>query len=157
MLITKYRGLVVLSIAYSPSSHAATNFMRRNTGPVCSHGRCVQGYQLTSPPNALNSVCSVGRCRRHGDRPARRVRLPGRQDLDTRFRHQQRVLCGDVSGLLMVGVLDRIPNWAVFFPSIVVLVQLSGHVTSLYLPSAIMGSMVKVMPGLHSPTALFLA
>lgn len=49
------------------------------------------------------------------------------------------------------------PNCAVRLPSIVVLVQLSGQVTSRYLPSAIIGSIVNVMPGLHSPTALFLA
>lgn len=51
----------------------------------------------------------------------------------------------------------HLPNCAVRLPSIVVLVQLSGHVMSRYFPSAIIGSIVKVMPGLHSPIALFLA
>jgi len=103
--------------------------------------------------------CAVGRLR-HGNRPARRIRLPRRQDLHPRLRHQQRVLCQPVSDVLghrILHILENSPNWAVFLPSIVVLVQLSGHVTSLYFPSAIMGSIVNVIPGLHSPTALFLA
>jgi len=59
--------------------------------------------------------------------------------------------------MFVTAAVQNLPNWAVFFPSIVVLVQLSGHVTSRYFPSATIGSMVNVMPGLHSPTALFFA
>lgn len=51
----------------------------------------------------------------------------------------------------------HLPNCAVRVPSCVTLVQSSGHVLSLCVPKLIMGSMVKHIPGLAWPTALFLA
>ena len=52
---------------------------------------------------------------------------------------------------------QHLPNCADFFPSTVALVQSSGHVMPLCVPRLIIGSMVKHIPGLHSPTALFFA
>lgn len=49
------------------------------------------------------------------------------------------------------------PNCAVRFPSAVTFVQLSGQSISLFVPRVRIGSMVKVIPGLHVPTALFFA
>lgn len=46
-------------------------------------------------------------------------------------------------------------NCAERFPSAVTAVQLSGQWISFHVPSQIMGSMVKVCPGLTMPTALF--
>jgi hypothetical protein len=48
-------------------------------------------------------------------------------------------------------------NCAVLLPSLVTLVQSSGHVLSRQLPRLIIGSIVNVIPGLHTPTALFFA
>jgi len=52
---------------------------------------------------------------------------------------------------------DYSPNCALLLPSSVTEVQLSGQVLSLLFPKQIIGSIVKQVPGLASPTALFLA
>lgn len=95
----------------------------------------------------------------HRDLSTRGVGFPGSEDLHAILGDKERVLYNIISDLSMPPIFTRYhsPNCAVLLPSIVVLVQLSGQVMSRYLPRAIMGSMVKVMPGLHSPTCLFLA
>jgi hypothetical protein len=102
---------------------------------------------------------SIALHRRHRYRTTRRVTLPCRQDLyavrcDQKgmfYQKYQHTLC------TLRGQSRNLPNCAVLFPSCVALVQSSGHVLSLCVPSVIIGSMVKHMPSFASPTALFLA
>ena len=69
---------------------------------------------------------------------------------------------GDVGSLAVstsqpVSVIRRVcSNCADLYPSVVVLVHLSGQVTSFQTPAFIIGSIVKICPGFMKPTALLL-